>query len=645
MATRTTAKPGAGVYGGTSQLPPPSRPVSKGVVPRSKAKARKKANTRAAEVPAIADRVLVLCLLCCAVYLVLVGRLFYLQVMSHDRLVGEAKKIRAKTILLPARRGELFDRNGTQLVRNEPAYAIVLDPNPWFENKNVKAKNTPDEQKQVAIQGLQNLLEDVDVAGTVAKRGIKQGKSGRYRTIDIAPVVSEGVGERIRKANLPGVGVLPTARRVALDGELATHVLGFTRRDGAGAAGIEYALDAALTGEAGVVEGEFDTRNRPIPGTVRQDKPALNGKDIVLTLDSDLQHIVQEALFRAYKKSNAASATAIVLDPSNGDILALANYPSYDVNLRKQIPAEARSNKAVTAPFEPGSTMKAFTIAAALEERKILPDSHFFCNGFRQIGTKKIRCHDGEKHGYESLTSVMTNSCNVATAQCAFEVGKTTFYKHLIRYGFGDKTSAGLPGESRGILSKPERWSEMQLANIAFGQGVSVTALQMAAAYGAIANEGILIRPRIVYGTRAASGEVEEFTVEDGKRVISAENARILRKMLETVVEEGTGTSARLAAHTAAGKTGTAQVAEKGRYRGKHMASFVGFTPTEDARFVILVAVTDPKGEYYGGQVAAPVFKEIAEKALINARVPRTNLTAKRAEIAKRLAKRKRARD
>ncbi|GAB4453630.1 MAG: stage V sporulation protein D [Armatimonadaceae bacterium] len=630
MAARTTLKSGYGygARGASGRSRPaalrsasPAKPVNPAKPARSRT--RRKENSRPEAIPAIADRVLVLWLLLGVAFVALGVRLFWIQVVQHPALVREAHEIRKKAIRLPARRGELYDRNGTKLVENKPAFAIGLDPNVWFANENAKAGDTAEDQKQRAIHGLSGILSEVNVAGIVAKRGIKRGTSGRYRTIEIAPVVSEKIGEEIRKANLPGVSIIPTAERVALDGELAAHVLGFTRRDGVGAAGIEYALDRALTGEHGVIAGEFDSRNRPIPGTVRQEKPALHGEDIALTLDSDIQHITQEALLRAYQKSRAASATAVVMDPKTGDVLALANYPAYDANKRSDVPPDAWANRAVTTPFEPGSTMKAFTVAAILEEHKVSPGVTFYCNGVRQIGKKRIHCHGGERHGTQSLTQVMTNSCNIATAQCAFDLGKNRLYDYFKLFGFGEKTGSDLPGESRGIFNHPDAWSDMRLANIAFGQGISVTALQMAAAYGAIANDGVWMRPRIVRGVRHPDLTIEEKTPEPGRRVLSAATAREIRTMLQAVVDEGTGTSAQLVGYTAGGKTGTAQIAENGRYRGKHLASFVGMAPIQNPRYVILVAVTDPKGEYYGGQVAAPVFKEIAECALVAARVPR----------------------
>lgn len=625
MATRTTARPISPARAVVARPRPTvnSNPGGAGVATKVKNRARAKANTRVLTPPTVADRALGLCAIFSLAFVGLCGRLFYLQILRHNALMLEAQETRARAVRLPARRGELLDREGNLLVRNEPAFAIALDPNIWFDTPKGKSGDTPEVQKERVIEELRMALPDIDVAGIIDKRGIQKGKSGRYRTIEIAPIVSEGTGQMIDKMNLPGVSVQPTARRVALDGELATHVLGFTRRDGVGAAGVEYALDAALTGAPGLMDAEFDPGGRVIPGTVRKERPALNGQDVILTLDSDLQHITQQALGKAFAKAKAASGAAVVLDPSNGDILALASYPSYNVNDRSDVRKEAWINYAASTPFEPGSTLKTITVAAALEEHKVGADSYFFCSGERQIGNKRIHCHGGEKHGNINLTGVIKNSCNIATAECAFEVGRTRLYDYLRRFGFGVKTGSGLPGESPGMLARPDRWSDIQLSNIAFGQGISVTALQLVAAYGAVANDGVWVRPRIIRGVRDDAGTVKEFTPEGSRRVLSAATARSLRPMLKAVIDEGTGTAARLNGYTAGGKTGTAQLAEKGRYRGKHIASFIGLAPVDKPRYVILVVITDPKGEYYGGAVSGPVFKEIAEAALTKARMPR----------------------
>jgi cell division protein FtsI/penicillin-binding protein 2 len=543
-------------------------------------------------------------------------------VLRHEDYVRAASELRNKKIALPARRGVLLDRDGALLVQNEPACDIGIDPNAWFVRPDPKAGDTVETRQQRVVEELSRILPDVDVVGIVAKRGLTRGATGRYRTIEVVRQVSEGVGERIRHADLLGVSVTPTARRVAIDGQLAPHVLGFTGRDGQGLDGMEHGLDESLSGEPGVIKAEFD-RHGPIPGTVREDRPAQHGQDVVLTLDSDIQHTAQEALEKAFVKAKADAATVVVIDPKRGDILAMANYPTYDVNNRRSAPDTTRLNRAVSAPYEPGSTLKMVTLAAMLEEKKATPSTPFFCSGYKQIGRKTIHDHDNERHGAEDLTHVLANSCNIATAECAFQLGKSTLYRYMKAFGFGAKTGSGLPGEDAGLLYRPNGWSDIQLANVAFGQGISVTPLQLATAYAAIANDGVLVRPRIVWGVRDEAGKMREAQADTGRRVLSVETARAMKRMLQTVIEEGTGKPARLDGYTAAGKTGTAQVAEHGHYSSKYVCSFIGMAPANDPKFVILATVTNPKGMHFGGRIAGPVFKEIAEKALLAQRVPR----------------------
>lgn len=574
-----------------------------------------------------ADRVLRVALLIVVLYALLAFRCFYLQIVRNREFQEQARAIREKSLALPASRGVLFDRNGKLLVRNEPAYDITLDPNMWQVRTNPALNDTPQSRQERAIAGLEACLPGMDVPGILAKNpptliSSHGGKSHRYRTITIARQVTADVGDRIKAMNLPGVGTPGTSRRTAVDGNLAAHVLGFIGREGNGLAGLEHSMDSELKGQAGTLTAEFDTQRRPIPGTTLSRSPARAGKSLMLTLDSDMQHAVQQALAAACEKSHAESGTAIVLDPKTGDILALANCPTYNANDGGSTKETDRMNRAIAAPYEPGSTLKVITAAAALEEKKVTPSTFFYCSGRMQIGRRSIGCAHGDKHGDESLSDVIKNSCNIATAQIGFKLGKETLHHYEKLFGFGDKTGSGLPGESRGTLSAPQTWSDIQLANVAFGQGISVTPLQIAAAYATIANDGIYLRPRIIRGTRDTDTEIVTVNpVEQGRRVVSPQTAGEVRQMLQAVVDGGTGKLARLDGYTAGGKTGTAQIAEHGHYGGKFVASFIGMAPMNAPRFVILVAITAPQGDHYGGSVAGPVFKVIAEKALLSHRV------------------------
>ena len=606
--------------------------------PQTKAEARAKtvAADRAASARTnIPRRVGFVCAIIALAYLGLVGKLAIIQVAKHAAYVQEAKEMRRKTKRPTAPRGVILDRNGTLLVQNEPAATIVVDPNLWGADLNKKRGETFAGRKENAIKHLSALLPGVDVAGEIERRASSpvrkpNGKIG-YRTVDLArrsPVsVGDAVNAAIEKHGIIGVHVALDTIRRATNGDLAPQIVGFTGQEGDGLDGLERVLDPSLDGKNGVVVAEFDRAGVAIPGTEIKRVDPEAGRDVVLTIDAALQHDVEAALDKQFKLSQAAAAVAVVLDPKTGDILAMASRPTYNTN-RRTSDISGRMNRCVSAPYEPGSTLKVMTMAAALEEKLATPDTHFYCSGGMGIGRRTIHCAHGAKHGDETATDVIKNSCNIASAHLAFKLGKERLHEYSLRFGFGAKTGAGLPGESRGLLAPADRWSDIQTANIGFGQGISVTPLQLAAAYGAIANGGTYLPPRIVWGQRdPATGELVAAKRAEGRRVIAPANATAMLAMLQECVEHGTGDKAKLSSWTSGGKTGTAQIAENGRYNGKYVASFVGVAPAKNPQFVILVAVSAPKGAYYGGVVAGPVFKEIAEKALMAKRVAPDKIT------------------
>ena len=606
---------------------PRSRPAPN-VAPRNarasarpaKAVAAKKTAERKSQT--IGERLFPVCLLTSGLFLLLTGRLLYIQVIRHKEYVMRAAKQREGNKNIPARRGALIDREGHILVQTEPTCDVVIDPNTWFA-KAIPAKGeTVPVFQQRAITGLSKLLPGVDVAAILQEKGIVKGSTGRYRTVVIARQQTEELSQTVKKANLLGVNAIPSEKRVAVDGEIAPQVIGFTGRDGNGLHGLELRLDTKLAGKDGKVSAEFDPKGRTLPGTVRNDTPVQRGQDTIITLDSELQHVVQESLGKQFAKTKSDAAVAVVLDPKTGDVVALANYPMCDINDRSD-DMTAWMNRAVSAPYEPGSTLKAITFAAALEEKIITPSSYYDCPGFRKIGKYTIHCHDNEVHHGQTATEVMGNSCNIGTSLIARDLKKERLYYYMDAFGFGKKCDSGMPGESRGRLTPSEAWSDIQFANISFGQGISVTPLQLAAAYGAIANDGLRRTPRILWGERLENGEMRPFPLTGGTQVVSPTTARTLRKILESAMEQGTGKPARLDGYSAAGKTGTAQVAENGHFGRKFVSSFIGMAPANNPQYVILVTLMNPKGEHYGGKLAGPVFREIAEAALLKKRVAR----------------------
>ena len=584
-----------------------------------------------------ARRIRTICGLSFGVFAALTFRLAYLQLAQHDYFLAQAESLRGEPVEIPPTRGALMDRNQTFLVHNEPAYFVRMDPNAWYGPSEEKApKSTPDDRKKACLDALRRAAPELQIDAVLARRPLSQFKARngktRFRTYDL-PKISNDAGKKLRSMGVVGLGLTQTTRRIIVDGTVAPQLVGVTNRNGLGLEGLEQSLNAELTGKPGKVYGEFDGRaNSPlrkfwaVPMSVTREIPVQDGTHFVLTLDAAIQKKTQAALQEACEKHHAEAGTAVVLDPRTGEILAMANWPTFDLNrYTKKVPL-ALTNQAVALPYEPGSILKPVTLAAALDRGVVTPESYFYCTGSVKIGNKTIHCaaHGGSSaHGDETLTDVLRNSCNVATAECALRLRADRLSTYLDRFSLTRRTGSGLLGEHAGLHKPYPTWTKVKLANVGFGQGISVTSLQLAAAYGAFAT-GEYRTPHIVRGkVDPKTGAFHAISPDAARRVISERTARQMRAMLQAVVDRGTGRLARLSGYTAGGKTGTAQVAENRVYGKKYVASFVGMAPIVDPRLVVLVAIRDPKGqEHYGGEVAAPAFKTIAEGALRELRVP-----------------------
>ncbi len=602
-------------------------------------------------------------------HVVLLGRLSNLQLARHKELSAESlTRWRGEGRTQTPTRGLIYDRNGALLVQNEPGFSVVVNPNRWFvgNSQNQDAKDLPEDRRAHALRVLAYHLSDADLKWIrdldLSKYDqLVPEKKRKYRfpirelvawlpeatveqlrqtTVDLAPPIPPELKKRKGAlaqplAELPGVSYPPAFRRSALNGTLASHILGFTERNGSnGLLGIELSQNSLLAGKKGKVTYEFD-RFGMIPGTDQIHTKLVQGSNLYLTLDAELQHDVEQALGAAVRRHQAESGAAIVLDVKNGDVLAMASAPTYNLNearLPKTSSApdlKGRVNWALERVYEPGSTLKSLTIAAALEEKEVSLASTFQCNGSQKIATNTIHCaaHGSfpNGHGTQPLAGVLRHSCNVATAQCGAQLGPKKLYKYLTDFGMGEKTKVGLEGEEKGLLRNPERhaWRPIDIATISFGQGVSVTPLQLAAAYTVFA-DGRYHAPRLVRATRnAETGAIQEREPSPTHRVLSEQTAETMRQLLGSVMDEGTGQPAQLMGYTAGGKTGTAQIPEKGHYSNRFVASFVGLAPLKDPQFVVLTLIRDPKGaDHFGGSVAGPVFKEIAERALMLRRTP-----------------------
>jgi len=442
-----------------------------------------------------------------------------------------------------------------------------------------------------------------------------EAQAENRRFLWIARRLDADKAAKITALELPGLGSRLEPKRYYPNGSLASHVLGYVGLDGQGLGGVEQSYNAKIAGESGRLFLERDAEGKPYESFEIASK---QGQTVVLTIDQSIQYVAEQALSAAVQRSHAKSGTVIVLDPKSGEIMALANAPSFDPNNVSAATPEARSNWALQNIYEPGSTFKVVAFSAALEKKLARPDDRIDC----QMGAITVAgrvVHDHKRFGTLTIAEALEKSSNVAAIKLGLRVGDETMYDYIRRYGFGSKTGIELPGETVGIVRKVERWQASSIGSIAIGQEVGVTPVQMVAAFGAIANDGVRIAPHLVREVRNAEGAVVYRAQPEQHRVVSAEVATALRGMLEGVTLAGTAKKAQLDGYSAAGKTGTAQKIDP-RTRAysstKFVGSFVGFAPVSNPQVVIIVVMDEPAGAYHGGDVAAPVFREVAEQIL-----------------------------
>jgi cell division protein FtsI (penicillin-binding protein 3) len=536
-------------------------------------------------------------------FVILAARAVDLTVVRGAEFAKRAANQHQRRVTLRGQRGSILDRNGTLL-------ASSVDVPSLFVNGRV----APDEPETATTLARVLALDPA---------GVRRKLQGTQSFVWLKRQASPKEAEAAMALGVPGLGQLTEPRRFYPDGSLAAHVLGFVGIDSQGQAGLEQALDDELRGEERDVLVERDAHGRAI-ASAGLGTPLMAGNGVELTIDARIQAVVERELAAGVRTAKAVAGVAIVGDPHTGEILALANVPTFDPNTdlgtRGDSWQKRTLNRAIFTPYEPGSTLKAVFAASALEEGAVTPAEHFFCeNGRYRFGKWWIR--DSHPHGWLSFTEVIRYSSNICTAKVAARVGAERYYHHLRAFGFGERTGIEVPGESRGILRPVESWATVDLATHSFGQGIAVTPLQMVAAFGAIANGGTLMRSYVVRRIVGSDGRVvranEPVAV---RRVLGERAAALTTELLRGVVEEegGTGRQARLEGVHVAGKTGTAQKSrEDGRgYSSKRVASFIGFVPSDRPRAVILVLVDEPGTTSYGGVVAAPVFRAIAGEVL-----------------------------
>jgi len=531
-------------------------------------------------------------------FLVIVGRAFWLQGVEGSTLASEAISQQTEVVTVPGLRGTILDRNGNELAASEDAATIYATPYQVRDPSQSAAKLAP-----ILHLGRSQIL-----ASLTAHSGFSY----------VAHEVGLGAAARIARLKLAGIGQLPDSRRTYPQGELAGQVIGALGSEGKGLSGLEASENSVLQGTDGERRVVNDALGDPIRlETVTQ---ARDGNDIQLTLDPAIQAKTEEVLAGVGSAVAPKGATAIVMEPRNSQILAMASWPPVNLNDLSQASPEALNNQATGFNYEPGSTFKVFTISAALEERLVTPETTFTLAPTIRVANRTIE--EPESRGTEtmSVAQILARSSNVGAVTIGLELGASRFSRWIDRFGFGRPTGVQFPGEERGIVPALRDYSGSTMGNLPIGQGASVTPMQMAAGYTAIANGGILRRPQLV---EKVGGEVVR--EPRGRRVISPQVAAQVRTMLEGVLAPGgTASEVSVPGYTLAGKTGTAQIAEHGTYSNtKFVASFIGFAPAKDPRLLVAVIVNQPSGgNYYGGSVAAPAFGKIAAFALPYLGVP-----------------------
>ena len=533
----------------------------------------------------------------------LLMRAAYLQFLPNDKLNSLQAKQFQTVVTLPARRGTIYDRHGKELAMSTPAYSLYADPK-ILENKKAVAKQLG------------------QIMGQPARDIFVKIKDGSKRFIWIDRLLSATTAEEIRKLNIRGLGLVEDWKRVYPNDNLLSSTLGFVGKEGQALEGVELFHDSILKGEKKKVNLRKDARGRPLiqDGLLFTETP--QGKEMHLTIDADLQYFVETELADSIKKHDADGGWVVVLDAKTSAIRSLASWPSFDPNKPQNSNSTHRRNRAVTDTFEPGSTMKTFVIADAIENKIVKPSTKIFCeNGQFRIGKRVIR--EAEKdhaRGTISVNEVLMYSSNIGTSKIALMMGDDRLKNGLFNFGFGQKNGIDLPGEAKGI-TVPLPWKDHLLANISFGQGITASPLQIANAYAVIANGGVLNQPYIVESiTDAETNETVTTLPKQLRRVISPETASQMRLMLTGVTsDKGTGIAARVPGYIVGGKTGTAQKIKsfgRGYMQGAYIASFSGFIPANDPQLVIFVGLDYPRKGYYGSQTAAPLFSKIASYAV-----------------------------
>ncbi len=526
-------------------------------------------------------------------------RLIQLQIVEHEKYAKLAQKEQVRVVNTSPERGIIYDRHLKPLAINVTSYSLYALPKRISDPEKVAGKLSSliDEEKDLILSLL------------------KKDKSFVW----VNRKLPFEVKERIEKLNLEGLDFVEEKKRFYPEKRLASHILGWVGVDNQGLGGVEYYYEKELRGKAGSILLRRDALGYTIPYTQTILKKTIPGKSLVLTIDSKIQSIVEEEISRAINRTGAKSGEAIFMDPQTGEILALVNKPDYNPNIYWDFSSYARKNRAIQHLYEPGSTFKVITSAALLEEGLIDLKDKIYCSASIRFGSHTIT--DWKEFNRKmSFMEIISNSSDIGTIKAAQRMNKEIFYKYIKSFGFGEKTGIDLPGEARGIVKPPNKWYLTDFPCISIGQGIAVTPLQMVTALCAAINGGYLLQPHVVKSILNQEGKVvQEIKPKVIRKVISSDTSLKLKEALEKVVDNGTGKKAWIRGYTIGGKTGTAQIPSlngRGYIPGKYIASFMGFAPVGDPKIAGIVVIKEPTGVYWGGEIAAPVFRNILSRIL-----------------------------
>lgn len=533
-----------------------------------------------------------------AVFVLFSARLAHLQFFHPRNLHATAQKQSQLIQEISPYRGKILDRNQEELALDVRVYSLGANA------RRIK-------HVEPVVQQLKVIL---DLDPEYLRERLSRDKSFVW----IKRKLTKSQTEQVRALGMDFFELRPEWQRIYPSGGAAGHLVGFTGLDHYGLEGIEYLFDSHLKGIPGWKSTLKDAMQRELVARQKDYVAPVDGYNVVLTLDVVIQHMAEKVLTATCKKYSAMAGSIVVMDAKNGDVLAMANYPSFDPNEFSKSPGGIRRNRSITDLYEPGSVFKIFTVAAALEEGVVGADDKIHCeNGAYRTGGRIL--HDVHPYGSLKVREIVSKSSNIGTAKIAQKLGKEKLYEHLINMGFAQRTGIDLPGEIGGILRPPRKWSATSISSVPMGQEVGVTALQLATAVNSIANGGWLLKPRVVLRIQNPKGEmIKEHPSLVKRRVLSKETSDKMKIIMREVVEKGTGRNAVIPGAVVGGKTGTAQKLEpNGSYSHEHfIASFAGYVEKDDNLITILVSIDDPKPKYYGGTVAAPAFQQLGEKIL-----------------------------